>query len=210
MDKKLVENISGAIKLRMERSETPVSIGVSNRHIHFTEKDFKAIFGKDAEPALYKKLIQPGQFAAKEKAEIVGPRGAIKNVRMIGPFRSYTQVEVSMSDAIKLGLNPPIRDSSKLEGTPDILIKGPKGEVKVKNCVIIAKRHIHLAPDDAKKLKINDQEEVRVRAGIGKDRELIFERVLCRVSDKYSLEFHVDIEEANAGLLENGESVFIV
>ena len=210
MDKKLVENISSAIKLRMDRAEKPVPIGVSNRHIHFTEKDFKAIFGSDAEPVLYKKLVQPGQFAAKEKAEIIGPKGAIKDVRMIGPFRSYTQVEVSMGDAIKLGLNPPIRDSGKLEGAPDILIRGPKGEVKVRNCVIIAKRHIHLSLEDAKRFKIDDQEEVRVRAGIGKDRELIFERVLCRVSDKYALEFHVDIEEANAGVLENGESVFIV
>ncbi len=210
MDKKIVQDISSAIKLRMERSETPISVGVSNRHIHFTEKDFKAIFGKDAEPALYKQLVQPGQFAAKEKAEIIGSKGSIENVRMIGPFRSYTQVEVSMGDAIKLGLNPPIRDSGKLDGTPDILIRGPKGEIKVRNCVIIAKRHIHLASDDAKKFKINDQEEVRVRAGIGKDREMVFERVLCRVSDNYSLEFHVDIEEANSALLKTGEKVFIV
>ena len=114
------------------------------------------------------------------------------------------------SQAINLGLNPPRRDSGKLYGTPDILIRGPKGEVKVRNCVIIAKRHIHLAPDDAKKLKINDQEEVRVRAGIGKDREMVFERVLCRVSDKYILEFHVDIEEANSALLKTGESAFLV
>ncbi|MEA3307410.1 MAG: phosphate propanoyltransferase, partial [Elusimicrobiota bacterium] len=196
MDKKLVEDISKAIKLRIERSKKPVPVGISNRHIHFTERDFKTLFGSDAGSTSYKELIQPGQFAAKEKVEIIGPKGAIKNVRMIGPFRSNTQVEVSMGDAIKLGLKPPIRDSGKLDGTPEILIRGSKGEVKVENCVIIAKRHIHLSQKDAQELKIKNAEEVRVRCGIGKDRELVFEKVLCRVSDKYALEFHVDIEEA--------------
>ena len=210
MDEKLVKDISGAIKLRMERAEKPVPIGVSNRHVHFTEKDFKVLFGGNAEPTLYKQLVQPGFYAANEKVDIEGPKGSFKNIRMIGPCRSYTQIEVSMGDARILGLNPPIRDSGKLENTPGIKIVGPKGTIEIKQGVIVSKRHIHFSPKDAKEFKIKDGEEARVRCGIGKDRELIFERVLCRVSDKYALEFHVDIEEANAGELENGEKVFIV
>ncbi|MCG2725591.1 MAG: phosphate propanoyltransferase [Elusimicrobia bacterium] len=210
MDKKLVEDISNAIKLRMERSKKSVPVGVSNKHIHFTEKDFKALFGAGAKPTLYKQLVQPGFYAANEKVDIYGPNGVFKNVRMIGPCRSYTQVEISMGDARILGLKPPIRDSGKLDNTPGIKIAGPKGSIEIKHGVIISKRHIHFSPKDAQEFKIKDGEEARVRCGIAKDRELIFERVLCRVSDKYALEFHVDIEEANAGALENGESVFII
>ena len=210
MDKKIVQDISTAIKLRMERSEKPVPVGVSNRHVHFTEKDFKALFGEDAQPTLYKQLVQPGFYAANEKVDIHGPKGSFENIRMIGPCRSYTQVEVSMGDARMLGLKPPIRDSGKLENTPGIKIVGLKGTIEIKQGVIVSKRHIHFSPKDAQEFKIKDGEEARVRCGTGKDRELIFERVLCRVSDMYALELHVDIEEANAGVLETGDSVFIV
>ena len=210
MDKKLVENISSAIKLRMERADKPVPIGVSNRHVHFTEKDFKALFGSDAGPTLYKQLVQPGFYAANEKVDIVGPKGSFKNIRMIGPCRPYTQIEVSMGDARILGLKPPIRDSGKLKNTPGIKIIGPKGTIEIKYGVIVSKRHIHFSPKEAKEFKIKDGEEARVRCGIDKDRELIFERVLCRVSDSYALELHVDIEEANAGVIETGQSAYIV
>ncbi len=204
------DKIVSSLKLRIERAKYPVPVGVSNRHIHFTEKDFKAVFGSNAEPTFYRQLVQPGFFAAEEKVDIIGPKGVIRNVRMIGPLRSYTQVELSLSDSRILGINPPIRDSGKLEGTPGLVIKGPKGESRVKNCAIISKRHIHFSPQDARKFKINDQQEVRVRAGIGGERELVFERVLCRVSDNYALEFHIDIEEANSALLKNGDKVYIV
>lgn len=204
------DRIVSALKIKIERAKYPVPAGISNRHVHLTEEDFKTLFGSAAEPTSRKNLVQPGQFAAEEKVEIAGPKGSIKNVRMIGPCRSYTQAELSASDARALGVEPPIRDSGKLDGAPGLLIKGPRGIVRARNCAIIAKRHIHFSPEDAKRFKINDRQEVRVRSGRGTERELVFEKVLCRVSNHYALEFHVDVEEANAALLKNGDEVYIV
>jgi len=137
MEDTLVKEIVEDLKLRAERSKTPVPIGVSNRHVHFTKEDFKAVFGADAEPALYRQLRQPGFWAANEQVTIQGPKGAIKNVRMIGPYRTYTQVEVSLGDSKVLGLEPPIRDSGKLDGSPGIKITGPKGSIEIKRGVIL-------------------------------------------------------------------------
>lgn len=209
MDEKLVKEIVEDLKLRAERSKTPVPVGVSNRHVHFTKEDFKAVFGAHAEPILHRRLRQPGFYAANEQVTIQGPRGAIKNVRMIGPYRTYTQVEVSLGDARALGLEPPIRDSGKLENSPGIKIIGPKGSMDVTRGVILSKRHIHFTPKDAEFLKVQDGAEVRVRCGAG-DRTTVFERVLCRVSEKFALELHLDVEEANAAGLNNGDPAYIV
>lgn len=198
------------LKLRQERADKPVPVGVSNRHVHFTKEDFKALFGADAEPVLYRQLRQPGFYACNELVSIEGPKGAIKNVRMIGPYRPYTQVEVSLADSKVLGLEPPIRDSGKLENSPGIRITGPKGTITTKNGVILSKRHIHFHPKDAEIFKIKDGEHVRVRCGAGTDREAIFERVLCRVSEKFALELHLDVEESNAAGLKNSDPVYIV
>jgi len=210
MDEKLVKEIVKDLRLRQERAEKPVPVGVSNRHVHFTKEDFKAVFGAEAEPVLYRRLRQPGFYACEEMVSVEGPKGAIKNVRMIGPYRPYTQVEVSIADAKILGLEPPIRDSGKLENSPGVKITGPKGTVTIKNGVILSKRHIHFHPKDSEALKIKDGEHVRVLCGAGTDREAIFERVLCRVSEQFALELHLDIEEANAAGLKNGGQAYIV
>ena len=209
MDGNLVKEIIEDLKLRAERSGTPVPVGISNRHVHFTREDFKAVFGAAAEPVLFRRLRQPGFYAASELVTIQSPKGVIKNVRMIGPYRPYTQVEISLGDARMLGLEPPIRDSGKLENSPGIKIIGPKGSVDISRGVILSKRHIHFAPKDAEFLKMKDGTEVRVRCGAG-DRTTVFERVLCRVSDKFALELHVDVEEANAAGLKNGDPAWIV
>lgn len=209
MDKDLVKEIVADIRLRSERAAVQVPVGISNRHVHFTREDFKALFGSDAEPEFFRQLRQPGFYACKELVTVRGPKGEIKNVRMIGPYRSYTQVEVSLGDARALGLEPPIRDSGKLENSPGAVITGPKGSVTIKNGVILSKRHIHLHPKDAGMLKIKDGELVRVRCGSG-DRTTIYESVLCRVSDKFALELHLDLEEANAAGLKNGDPARIV
>lgn len=204
--KELVEDI----KLRAGRSGTPVPVGVSNRHVHFTREDFKAVFGADAEPVLFRQLRQPGFFACEQQVSVEGPKGALKNVRMIGPYRSYTQVEVSLGDARALGLEPPIRDSGKLDNTPGIRITGPKGSIDIRNGVILSKRHIHFSPADADRMRIKDGAEVRVRCGAGTGRATVYEGVLCRVSDKFALELHLDVEEANAAGLKNNDPAYIV
>jgi propanediol utilization protein len=210
MDEKVVKEIVEDLKLLAERAGMPVPVGVSNRHVHFTKEDFKTVFGSAAEPRLLRQLRQPGFFACEETITLRGPKGTLENVRMIGPYRSYTQVEISLGDARVLGVEPPIRDSGKLENTPGIKIKGPKGIVELKNGVILSKRHIHFNPGDAVLLKIKDGAEVRVRCATGTERATIYERVLCRVSDQFALELHLDVEEANAAGLKNNDQAYIV
>ena len=210
MDEKLVKEIVEDLKQRVERSGMPVPVGVSNRHVHFTKEDFKAVFGADTEPVLFRQLRQPGFFACGELVSVKGPKGTLKNVRMIGPYRTYTQVEVSLGDARTLGVEPPIRDSGKLENSPGIRITGPKGSIDIKKGVILSKRHIHFHPGDAERMKITDGAEVRVRCGSGTERETVYERVLCRVSEKFALELHLDVEEANAAGLKNNDPAYIV
>ena len=210
MDEKLVKEIVEDLKHRVERSGMPVPVGVSNRHVHFTKEDFKAVFGADTEPVLFRQLRQPGFFACGELVSVKGPKGTLKNVRMIGPYRTYTQVEVSLGDARALGVEPPIRDSGKLENSPGIKITGPKGSIDIKKGVILSKRHIHFHPGDAERMKITDGAEVRVRCGSGTERETVYERVLCRVSEKFALELHLDVEEANAAGLKNNDPAYIV
>jgi putative phosphotransacetylase len=209
-DEELVKEIVGEIKLRAERSVTPVPVGVSNRHVHFTREDFKAVFGADAEPVLFRQLRQPGFFACEQQVSVEGPKGALRNVRMIGPYRTYTQVEVSLGDARALGLEPPIRDSGKLADTPGVRITGPKGSINIGNGVILSKRQIHFHPADAERMKIKDGSEVRARCGAGTGRETVYEGVLCRVSEKFALELHLDVEEANAAGLKNNDPAYIV
>ena len=210
MDEKLINEIIDDIKIRLEREKMPVPVGVSNRHVHLTVSHFAALFGQNCKPTLYRQIVQPGFYACNEKVDIETAKGSFKNVRMIGPCRNYTQIEISLSDARVLGLSPPIRDSGKLENSPGIKIKGPAGEITVEKGVIISKRHIHFSPADAERFKIKDQHIVRVLCSPGSDKETIYENVLCRVSDKYVLEFHIDTDEANAAGLKTGDKVFII
>ncbi|MCX5792405.1 MAG: phosphate propanoyltransferase [Elusimicrobia bacterium] len=210
MDEKLVKEMVDDIKLREERSSMPVPVGISNRHIHLTKEDFKTLFGADCDDTQLKPVKQPGQYACNELFTLEGPKGSIKDVRMIGPYRKYSQVEVSAADARRLGIEPPIRDSGKLENTPGIKLVGPKGTVVLKKGVIMSKRHIHFLTQEAAKYKVKDGQEVRVLCGKGTEREAIYERVLCRVSDQFALELHLDVEEANAAGMKNGDPAFIV
>ena len=210
MDAALIREIVEDLKERERRSSMPVPVGVSNRHLHLTGEHFRQLFGREAEPSLYRQLRQPGFFACNEKVSISGPSGSIDGVRLIGPCRAYTQVEVSRADAVRLGLKPPIRDSGDLEGSAGIRIDGPAGSVTVGSGVILSKRHIHFTPADAARFGLKEGSHVRVLCGAGTDRETIFERVLCRVSDKYALELHLDIEEANAAGVRTGDSAAIV
>ena len=193
----------------MIKKEPGIIVGVSNRHVHLSKEDLEILFGKGYELTPIKDLRQPGQYAAKETVTIVGPKGAIENVRVLGPVRRETQVEISRTDAFKLGLRPPVRDSGDLEGTPGIVIIGPNGILVKEKGVIIAKRHIHMHPKDAEHYGVKDKDLVKVIVESG-DRKLIFDDVLIRVREDFVLEFHVDTDEANAAMLNTGDLVYIV
>lgn len=195
--------------MRFKKKEPAVPTGISNRHVHLSKEDLEALFGKGYELTPIKDLGQPGQYAAQECVTIVGPKGAMERVRVLGPVRSKTQVEISRTDAFKLGINPPVRDSGDLDGTPGIVIVGPNGAVIKSEGVMLAKRHIHMTPEDAEGYGLKDKDIVRVLVDTG-DRKLIFGDVLVRVNPKYALEFHVDTDEGNAALLKNGDPVWII
>ncbi|MBO8160770.1 MAG: phosphate propanoyltransferase [Thermosipho sp. (in: Bacteria)] len=193
----------------MRIKEPGIIAGVSNRHVHLSKEDVEILFGKGYQLTPIKDLGQPGQFACQETVIIAGPKGAIERVRVLGPERKETQVEISLTDAFKLGVIPPVRDSGDLEGTPGIVIIGPKGSVVKEKGVIIAKRHIHMHPTDAEKYGVKDKDIVKVIVD-KPGRRVIFDDVLIRVSEKYALEFHVDTDEANAALLKTGDLVYII
>jgi len=173
-----------------------VMLEISAHHAHLSHKDLEILFGKDATLTNKKDLSQPGQFACEEKIEVIGPKGAMK-MSVLGPTRPETQVEVSLTDLRKLGISAPIRESGDLEGSPGLTIKGPAGEVQLDKGVIVAKRHVHLHPDDAKEAGVEDRQIVSVKVDYN-NRGLIFGDVVCRVSPSYALAMHVDTDEANA------------
>jgi len=188
--------------------KTKLPIAMSNRHIHLSPEHLEALFGAGYELTKFKDLSQPGQFAANEKVDIVGPKGTLKGVRVLGPCRGKTQIEISRTDSFILGIYPPVRDSGDIKGTPGAKIIGPKGEIEIEEGVIIAARHIHMHPDDAKEFGVKDKDRVRVK--VEGERGLIFDNVLVRVRDDFALEMHVDIDEGNAAGINNGDLVEIV
>ena len=190
---------------RLERS-TP--IGVSNRHIHLDRADMDALFGPGSELTVKKMLGQPGQYAAEETVTIRGPKGEMSRVRVLGPLRKETQVEISIADGFVLGVKPPVRESGQLEDSPGIEIIGPKGSVKKERGVIAALRHIHMTPEIARRLGYRDGQYVQTR--IEGLRGALLCNVLVRVSEKYALEMHIDVEEANALGVKNGDRAFFV
>ncbi|WP_373229514.1 phosphate propanoyltransferase [Cohnella sp.] len=180
-----------------------VPVGVSARHIHLASEHVEILFGSGAALTEMKPLSQPGQFAANETVEVYGPKGSFAKVRILGPARKATQLEVSRTDAFALGLKPPLRESGKIEDTPGIRIIGPAGEVTVDKGVIVAARHIHFHTSDAERWGIADKQLLKVR--VGGERGVIFEQVLARVSDQYALDMHIDTDEGNAANVSTGD-----
>ncbi len=181
-----------------------IKIEVSARHVHLSNKDLEALFGAGYELTKYKDLSQPGQFASNEKVDLVAGDKMISGVRILGPVRHETQVELSQTDARSLKINPPLRISGDLEGSVGIKIIGPKGEVEIKEGVIIAKRHMHCTPETAAELGLTDGCDIKVKVGEDDVRGLIFDNVEVRISDQYSDAVHIDTDEGNACAM-NGE-----
>ena len=173
-----------------------VMVETSARHLHVSQEDLVTLLGEGAVLSDKKDLSQPGQFATNEKVEVVGPKGSLK-MSILGPVRPETQVELALTDARKLGITAPIRESGDLAGTPGCKLVGPAGEVEISSGVIIAKRHIHFSPDEAKEAGVVDKQVVSVKLNYN-DRSLIFGDVVCRVSPKYALAMHIDTDESNA------------
>jgi len=194
-----------AIAERAPKADTRIPIAVSARHFHLCAASFEKLFGPGKQPTRWRDISQPGQYACEEKANLVGPRGRIDGVRLLGPLRGKDQVEISRTDEFKLGVDAPVRDSGKTEGSAPIILEGPAGTLNLREGLICAKRHIHMAPADARRFGVQDGDEVEVRIG-GGPRDLTFGDVLIRVSPMFVLEMHIDTDEANAAELDAGAS----
>ena len=185
-----------------------VPVGVSARHIHLTQEAVEVLFGEGYH-LTKKKDLMGGQFASNERLTIVGLKlRAIENVRILGPCRSFNQVEVSATDAMKLGINAPLRNSGDVKGSAPIALVGPKGALYLKEGCIVAARHIHMSPQDARAAGLKDKDTVSVVAD--NDRGTRFDNVLIRVDPSFTLEMHIDTDEANASGIKQDDTVRIV
>lgn len=210
-----VEEITRLVLQAMESTSTKtnevpvkVPVGVSARHIHLTQEDVEKLFGKGYQ-LTKKKELMGGQFASNEQCTIVGLKlRAIENVRILGPVRKASQVEISMTDARTLGVNAPVRQSGDTKGSAPIALVGPKGAIYLEEGCIVAARHIHMSPEDAKAANLKDGDMVSVR--MGNERGALMEDVKIRVDKTFTLEMHIDTDEANACQVKHGEIATIV
>ncbi len=174
-----------------------VLVETSARHVHVSEADLAVLFGEGYQLTKKKDLSQPGQYASNERVDVIGPKGTMANVSILGPTRPASQVELSLTDARKIGIAAPIRESGDIQGTPGCVLKGPAGEVTLECGVIAAKRHIHFTPGDAKNFNVEDREVVSVKIETA-DRTTIFGDVVVRVNPNFAAAMHIDTDESNA------------
>lgn len=196
MENKNLEILTQAV---MEKIFVPLE--ASGRHVHVTSEQAQSLFGHDLTPR--RELSQPGQYLATERVTVVGPRGEFENVAVLGPARKAAQVEISLTDARTLGLNPPVRLSGDTANTPGCTLTGPRGSVSLNEGVIVAKRHIHLHPRDAARFGVVDKQVVRLQTFT--DRPAVFEDVTVRISPDFATAVHLDYDEANACGFADGD-----
>lgn len=187
-------------------SNINIPVGVSSRHIHLSEKDATILFPDGL--TNYKNLSQPGQFACDQRVDLVGKKGTLRDVRILGPIRNATQVEISKTDTYVLGIDAPIRMSGDLDGTPGVVLVSPYGKIEIQQGLIIAQRHIHMHPKDADAVGVSTGDNVWVIANT--NRRSIIGDVIVRVKESYTLDFHIDTDEANAFGLSGDQKVRIV
>jgi putative phosphotransacetylase len=174
-----------------------ILLGISNRHIHLTSKTFHQLFGEKAEFESMRPLYQPGEFASVHTLTVVGPKlRSIPGVRILGPLRKYDQVEVSLTDAIFLGIDPPVTNSGNLKEAAPLTLVGPNGSVYLEKCAIVANRHLHMTTGDAGRLGVKEGDFCKVR--IGGEKSTVFENVLVRTNDNWKIQLHLDTDDANA------------
>ncbi|MFH1453786.1 MAG: phosphate propanoyltransferase [Armatimonadota bacterium] len=211
MDEKIIKEVVDEVvnKISEQTKVSPagfneynIPIGVSNRHLHVSREDLDILFGQGYSLTNIKDLSQPGQFACEETVTLIGPKGVKEKVRILGPVRKNTQVEISITDSYQLGVSPAVRESGDIEGTPGISVSGPRGVVKLEKGAIIAKRHIHMTPEEADLFGVRDKQVVAVE--IAGPRKLIFDNVIVRISKDFKLDLHIDTDEANAAAATTG------
>jgi|LGVE01.1.fsa_nt_gb putative phosphotransacetylase len=193
---------------KMKKDLLNIPIGVSNRHVHLCQKDMDILFGEGSELTIYRELSQKGYFAAKETVTLAGPKGALNKVRLLGPLRNNTQIELLASDRFALGIEPPVRESGTQALAPTITLVGPKGTVINHMGGMVAWRHIHMNAQEAKLLDLNDGDYIKVKTQ--GEREIIFSNVKVRIGEAFRTELHLDSDEANAAGIKNGENVKII
>ncbi len=213
MEQQTVEMIAQMVLQTINRMDEKdngyqVPVGVSARHIHLTQQDVETLFGEGYQ-LTKKKDLMGGQFACNETVTIVGLKlRAIENVRVLGPVRKASQVEISSTDALKLGIKAPVRESGNVAGSAPIAVVGPKGAIYMKEGCIVAMRHIHMSPADAAAAGVHDGDVVSVKAE--NERGTVFNHVKIRVSESFTLEMHIDTDEANASKIKTGDKVTII
>ncbi len=190
----------------------PIPVGVSPRHVHLSKDDFHRLFGLEAHLSRVRDLTQGGQYASEQVISLATPVGRIDNVRVLGPYRSATQVELAKTEAVRLDLDPPVRDSGDHEGSPGITLIGPAGRTEIARGVILAQRHVHMTAADARDYEVVDKEIVFMALAAPTDahvksapRTIIFGEVLVRVHESFRLDFHLDTDEANAAGAKTGD-----
>jgi putative phosphotransacetylase len=194
----------------------PIPVGVSPRHVHLTKEDFHSLFGPEASLERTRDLTQKGQFASEQLLTLATPVGRFENVRVLGPFRQASQVELARTDAVRLDLDPPVRDSGDLENSPGLTLIGPEGRVELTHGVILAQRHVHMTPKDARDYDVVDKELVfmALAASVPPEvrsspRTVVFGDVLIRVHENFRLDFHLDTDEANASGARTGDQAVL-
>lgn len=176
--------------------DVAIPVAVSARHVHLSERSLERLFGAGYRLRVHAMLRQPGQFAAEETVTLIGPKGQLTHVRIVGPPRAEDQVELARSDEIALGIDAPLRESGHLAGTPGLLLEGPAGQVTIQRGVVVSLRHLHLGSADASALGLHDQQRISVH--VDGERALTFDDIVVRVSPNYRLELHLDTDEGNA------------
>ena len=196
MDEQKLQEVAQAVLARIF-----VELEASGRHVHVTKQQAQALFGHGLTPK--RPLSQPGQFLANERVTVVGPKGTFENVAVLGPERKEAQVEISLTDARTLGLCPPVRLSGNVAGSPGAVLQTPRGKVTLQQGVIVAQRHIHMTPEDARRMGVNDKQTVRLQ--VFTERPLVFDDVQIRVSPDFATYVHLDYDEANACGFQTGD-----
>lgn len=189
----------------MEHKTYQIQVGVSNRHVHLTKSTYEQLFDEPLEVVSH--LNQIGEFASNQFVTLKTEKSTIEKVRVVGPFRTYNQVEISNSDAYILGLNPPVRKSGDIKDSEDITLVGSKGEIMLKSVCILAERHVHVNTKDCEKLGVTDNQKVQIK--VSGDRSALLDAKI-KASDNGYLEMHIDRDEANALLLKNGDEVTLI
>lgn len=204
----LVTLVTQAVQAELQKLSRQVPVGISVRHIHLTRADVDKLFGYGYQLTPKKALSQPGQFACEECLDVIGPKGELKRVRILGPERSATQIELAQTDCRTIGINAPVRSSGDTKGTPGVTLRGPLGELTVPEGVIVADRHLHMTPAQAAAFGLADGDRVQIR--IDGIKPGIMGGVLVRANSKCTLDFHIDTDDGNAFLLRQGQLVTVL